>query len=89
MTDNKKVFITGASGGIGSAICEKFYNNNYKLVLVASSDEKKKKLHNKFGDKNYYYQMDISNEEMLRERMKEISSEHNLVSLATQVSSSI
>ena len=22
---NKKIFITGASGGIGSAICEKFY----------------------------------------------------------------
>lgn len=81
MTDNKKVFITGASGGIGSAICEKFYDNNYKLVLVASSDEKKKKLHNKFGDKNYYYQIDISNEELLIDKMKEISSEHNDISV--------
>ena len=81
MTDNKKVFITGASGGIGSAICEKFYDNNYELVLVASSDEKKEKLYNKFGDKNYYYQIDISNEEMLIDRMKDISSEHNDISV--------
>ena len=36
----KKIFITGASGGIGSAICKKFKNKNYTLVLTSSSDEK-------------------------------------------------
>ena len=37
MVTNKKVFITGGSGGIGSAICEKFINDNYSLVLTSSS----------------------------------------------------
>ena len=40
MTNLKKVFITGASGGIGSAICKKFYKNNFTLVLISSSSEK-------------------------------------------------
>ena len=34
-----KIFITGASGGIGSAICKKFEIEKYTLVLTASSDE--------------------------------------------------
>ena len=37
---NKKVFITGATGGIGEAICNKFYQKEYNLVLTSSSDEK-------------------------------------------------
>ena len=37
----KKIFITGASGGIGTAICDKFFKNNYTLVLTSSSQEKK------------------------------------------------
>ena len=37
---NKKVFITGASGGIGEAICNKFYQKEYNLVLTSSSDDK-------------------------------------------------
>ena len=31
MNENKKIFITGASGGIGSAICEKFIDKNFIL----------------------------------------------------------
>ena len=44
MNEIKKIFITGASGGIGSAICKKFINKNYTLVLTASSNEKINKL---------------------------------------------
>ena len=33
-----KIFITGASGGIGSAICDKFNKKNFSLVLTSSSD---------------------------------------------------
>ena len=35
----KKIFITGSSGGIGSAICEKFLNHDCKLILTSSSKE--------------------------------------------------
>ena len=37
----KKIFVTGASGGIGSAICDKFFKNNFTLVLTSSTEEKK------------------------------------------------
>ena len=37
---NKKIFITGASGGIGSAICKKFVDKNFILDL-ANDPEKK------------------------------------------------
>ena len=30
--DSKKVLITGASGGIGKSLCEKFINANYKII---------------------------------------------------------
>ena len=56
MNENKKIFITGASGGIGSAICKKFIDKNYKLVLTSSSDEKINKLKEIYGNDNFYYQ---------------------------------
>ena len=42
--EGKKIFITGSTGGIGRAICDKFLNNNCILVLSSSSDEKLEKL---------------------------------------------
>ena len=40
----KKIFITGATGGIGSAICNSFIKNDCKLILTSSSDVKLEKL---------------------------------------------
>ena len=40
----KKILITGASGGIGSSIVNKFIQNDYKLILTSSSDTTIKKL---------------------------------------------
>ena len=40
MNKNKKVFITGASGGIGTSICDKFLDNNFTLLLTSSSSNK-------------------------------------------------
>ena len=37
--EGKKIFITGSTGGIGTAICNKFLNKNCILVLTSSSDE--------------------------------------------------
>ena len=39
--ENKKVLITGASGGIGSAICDKFYAEGFNRILTSSSEKKK------------------------------------------------
>ena len=37
----KKILITGASGGIGSSIADKFLKNKYEMILTSSSDNSK------------------------------------------------
>ena len=77
----KKVFITGASGGIGNAICEKFYQNSYSLVLISSSEEKLEILKNKFGSENYYYKCDLSDTKSITAIMEDVSNTHNDISV--------
>tara|TARA_B100001121_G_scaffold82286_1_gene72860 strand:+ start:117 stop:851 length:735 start_codon:yes stop_codon:yes gene_type:complete len=77
----KKIFVTGASGGIGSAICNKFFKNNFTLVLTSSSEEKKNILKKKYGNDHYYYKTNLSNSNELQETMKEISNSHKDISI--------
>ena len=49
MNENKKIFITGASGGIGSSICDKYINKKCTLIITSSSDTKIEVLKNKYG----------------------------------------
>ena len=77
----KKIFVTGASGGIGSAICNRFFNDNFTLVLISSSEEKKNILKKKYGNDHYYYNINLSNSNELQERMKEISNSHKDISI--------
>ena len=78
---NKKVLITGASGGIGAAICEKFINKDYTLLLTASSDEKRDILINKYGDKHFYFKVDIADANNLQNILSEISESHKDISV--------
>ncbi len=77
----KKVLITGATGGIGLAISEKFVSNNYTLILTSSSDYKIENLKEKFGQKHYYYKVDISNQESIENCTKNISHDHKDLSV--------
>ena len=81
MANIKKIFLTGASGGIGSEICSKFLKNNYTLVLTASSDEKIVNLKNQYGNNHYYYKTDLSNSENLQSCLDGISKEHKDISV--------
>tara|TARA_X000000950_G_C13898396_1_gene653853 strand:- start:1730 stop:2461 length:732 start_codon:yes stop_codon:yes gene_type:complete len=81
MNENKKIFITGASGGIGAAICEKFLKNNYTLVLTSSNDEKINNLKEKYGNKHFFYKIDLSNEERLQISLEDISKNHKDLSV--------
>ena len=74
--EGKKIFITGSTGGIGAAICNKFLNKNCILVLTSSSDEKLKKLKKLYGNKHSYYNLDLSNIDTLEKKMQIISKEH-------------
>ena len=45
---NKKVLITGATGGIGNALVEKFYNLDSNIVATGTNEEKLNNLKRKF-----------------------------------------
>ena len=81
MTNHKKIFITGASGGIGSAICKKFIDKNFTLVLTASSDEKVEKLKDIYGDNNFYYKINLADSEILDTCLKEVAKNHKDISV--------
>ena len=81
MTINKKIFITGASGGIGSSICQKFVDKNFTLVLTSSSEDKILHLKKQYGDKHYYYKIDLSDAENVKSCLDEISKAHKDISI--------
>ena len=56
----KKILITGASGGIGSSIVDKFLKNNYEAILTSSSPITLSKLREKYGNNHHYYPLDFS-----------------------------
>ena len=59
---NKKVIVTGATGGIGNSIIECFVKNEAKLLATGTNEEKLKKLSNKY-DNIFTNKFDISNHE--------------------------
>jgi len=78
---DKKIFITGASGGIGLSICEKFKKKEYQLILTSSSKEKINFLQNKFGSDNFYYEVDISDNISLQNCVEQVAADHSDISV--------
>lgn len=74
--ENKKILITGASGGIGSAICSKFVNSNAILIMISSSEDKIASLKSKYGDRHFYYKVDLSDKDNIENFTNKISSDH-------------
>ena len=72
----KKILITGASGGIGSSIADKFLNNKFELILTSSSDNSLNKLKEKYGNNHHYYILDFNNPDENNTILKKISEEH-------------
>jgi 3-oxoacyl-[acyl-carrier protein] reductase len=72
----KKILITGASGGIGSAIADKFLKNKYEMILTSSSDINLSKLKEKYGNNHYYYALDFNKPDENNIILKKISDEH-------------
>ena len=70
--ENKKVLLTGASGGIGKALSEKFINNGAKLIFTSSRNDKLDELKNLYGDAHSYYLLDLSETENLMDNIKDI-----------------
>ena len=72
----KKILITGASGGIGTSIVDKFLKNNFKLILTSSSDLTLNKLKDKYGSDHYYYVLNFNEPINFEIILKKISDEH-------------
>mgnify|MGYP005997039317 CR=1 FL=1 len=45
---NKKVLITGATGGIGNSLVDKFYNLEFSIIATGTNEEKLNNLKNKY-----------------------------------------
>ena len=74
--DRKKVLITGASGGIGKSLCEKFIKANYKIICTTSSEDKIKILKNNYGSDHNYYLLNFSDINALSASIKQIANDH-------------
>ena len=72
----KKILITGASGGIGSSIADKFLKNKYEMILTSSSESSLSKLKEKYGNNHHYYILDFNNPDENNTILKKISDEH-------------
>ena len=46
--ENKKILVTGATGGIGNSLINKFYNLGGSIVATGTNDEKLQNLSKKF-----------------------------------------
>lgn len=73
---NKKILVTGSSGGIGKSLCDKFINNDCKIIFTSSSQEKLNKLQHNYGKNNLYYHLDLSNMDNLSDSIKNIADEN-------------
>jgi len=70
--ESKKVLLTGASGGIGKALSQKFINNGANLIFTSSNNGKLDELRNLYGDVHSYYLLDLSKKENLMDNIKNI-----------------
>jgi len=73
---NKKVLITGASGGIGKTLVEKFINNGAKLIITSSNQDKLDILKSNYGNNHLYYLLDLSDTNKLADNVKKIREEN-------------
>ena len=61
----KNVLITGATGGIGSAILDIFYKNGFNIIASGTNEDKLKKLQDKYSERVSTIKCDLSDENQI------------------------
>lgn len=71
------VLVTGASKGLGLAVCERLLTENYKVIGVSrTKSEEFKHLENKFKEQIKFVSFDFSNTEDIHDLVQEIISDY-------------
>lgn len=77
--NQKKVWITGASSGIGKAVAEKFANEGWKVAISA---RRKEILDDMAKNKNLFsYPLDVTNQEQVNNVFKKIIDDFGEINL--------
>ncbi|BBK22828.1 L-allo-threonine dehydrogenase [Amedibacterium intestinale] len=81
-----RALISGATGGIGTAICEMLVEMNYDLILLGKNQEKLSKLYYHLKKLNsevsiVTYTIDFYNLSLLEKNMRNISEKYNDINL--------
>ena len=71
----KNILITGATGGIGSALIDCFYGNDYNLFVTGSNEEKLKSIKSKYPENLETFACNLSKDKEIVNMMKK-SEEH-------------
>lgn len=66
------LLITGATGGIGEALIEIFYKNNWNIFAVGRNEKILNNLKEKYGEKIKTYKKDLSKDEEINSLLEEI-----------------
>ena len=61
----KNVLITGATGGIGSAILDIFYKNGFNIIASGTNEDKLKKLQDRYSERVSTIKCDLSEENQI------------------------
>lgn len=78
---NKKIFLTGSTGSIGTSIAKTFNEYGAKLICTSTTDEKLNDLRKKIGENHFYYKIDLNNNEEFETKMNDIIKSHNDISI--------
>jgi len=70
----KNVLITGATGGIGSAILDIFYKNGFNIIASGTNEDKLKKLQDKYSERVFTIKCDLSDDSQINHLVSQAQS---------------
>ena len=70
----KNVLITGATGGIGTAILDIFYKNGFNIIASGTNKDKLKKLQDKYSDRILTIKCNLSDENQINHLVSQAQS---------------